>query len=83
MEKPQHPDIVAIDNTLKLLRRGKWEMEGEEVLAFYRVFEYWAKRLAELKKPPVVAKPVESPIAAPVPAQSEQNEKKPRKKKGE
>lgn len=82
MEKPQNPDIIAIDNTLKLLRRGKWELEGEEALAFYRLFEYWAKRLADLKKPPVAVKPVEQPITPIAPV--EQQEKKPRKsKKGE
>lgn len=75
MEKPQNPDIIAIDNTLKLLRRGKWELEGEEVLAFYRLFEFWAKKLADLKKPPLVAEIVKEPIQ-PVDNQSKKRIKK-------
>jgi hypothetical protein len=60
MNKPLNPEIVAIENTLKLLRRGKFEMEGEEALAFFRLFEFWVKRLNELKQPPIsVVKPEE------------------------
>lgn len=61
-KKTTNSEIIAIDNTLKLLRRGKWEMEGEEVLAFYRLFEFWVKKLNELKQPPVVISQIEEPI---------------------
>jgi hypothetical protein len=44
---------VVIENTLKLLRKGKFELEGEEALAFYSMFSYWVKRLQDLNKPPV------------------------------
>lgn len=81
MNKPLNPEIVAIDNTLKLLRRGKWEMEGEEVLAFYRVFEFWAKRLHDLNKPPLVASLVEQPITTPLTPDSEKKPKKSKKDK--
>ena len=61
MNKQINPEIVAIENTLKLLRRGKFEMEGEEALAFFRLFEFWVKRLNELKAPPIsVVAPVEA-----------------------
>lgn len=81
MNKPLNPEAVAIDNTLKLLRRGKWEMEGEEVLAFYRVFEYWAKRLHDLNKPPLSISPVEQPIKAPAESAIPSEPKKSKKKK--
>lgn len=75
MNKPLNPEIVAIDNTLKLLRRGKWEMEGEEVLAFYRVFEFWAKKLHDLNKPPVSATIIESPIKPLEPSEPKKKKK--------
>jgi hypothetical protein len=62
MNKQLNPEIVAIENTLKLLRRGKFEMEGEEALAFFRLFEFWVKRLNELKQPPVSIVKTEEPI---------------------
>lgn len=43
-------EIIAIENVLKLLRRGKWELEGDEILAFYRSFEFLIKKLNELKQ---------------------------------
>lgn len=68
---------VIIENTLKLLRKGKFELEGEEALAFYSLFGYWVKRLKELDAPlipnPVIVQP---PIATP---EVKSKSKKPKK----
>lgn len=59
---------TKIENILRLLRRGKWELEGEEVLAFYQCFDYLSRVLKEMnmaeeqKKIATSAKVVESPI---------------------
>lgn len=53
---------IAIENTLKLLKRGKWEMQGDEILAFHQCFIYWLKRLEQLKKPEINIIPEEKPI---------------------
>lgn len=59
---------TKLENILRLLRRGKWELEGEEVLAFYQCFDYLTKVLKDMKlaeeqqKIASSAKVVESPI---------------------
>lgn len=53
---------VQIDNILKLLRRGKWELQGEEILAFHQCFSYLVKLLDESKKPAIQTAVVEEPI---------------------
>ena len=61
-------DLARLEQLLKALRRGKYELEGEEVLAFAQCFA-WASTLHEAikdsltPKPPVVSAPppVEEP----------------------
>lgn len=57
MEKQK--EIALIDATLKLLRRGKFELQGEEALVFYGCFEYLVKRMEDLKKPDIQVANVE------------------------
>lgn len=59
MSKDQ--EIVLLENTLKLLRKGKYELSGDEALVFYSSFEYIIKKIQELKKPLV-------PVQVPAPA---------------
>lgn len=47
-------EIMLIDNTLKLLRRGKYELSGEEAIVFHTCFQYLVGRLTELKKPDII-----------------------------
>ena len=42
-------DKVKIENILKLLKRGKWELGGEEILAFHQCFAYLVSILNEIK----------------------------------
>jgi hypothetical protein len=49
MSKDQ--EIIILENTLKLLRKGKYELSGEEALVFYSSFDYIIKKIQELKKP--------------------------------
>ena len=70
-------EIIATENILKLLRRGKWELEGDEILAFYRSFEFLVKKLNELKQPDIKVASVD-PIKSP-----QDSTKKLRKKKNE
>jgi hypothetical protein len=51
MEKKQ--EITLIENTLKLLRRGKYELTGEEAIVFHSCFQYLVKRIAELNQPEI------------------------------
>lgn len=51
MEKQK--EISMIDNTLKLLQRGKYELTGEEALVYYTCFSYLVKKLNELKAPEI------------------------------
>lgn len=54
-------EIAYIDQTLKLLRRGKFELSGEEALVLGGVFQYLVKRMNDLKNP-VVPKEVQEPV---------------------
>lgn len=53
---------LMYENLLKLLRRGKWELDGDEILAFYQSFSFIIKELEESKKPKLASVPVVSPI---------------------
>lgn len=74
-------DKIKIENTLKLLRRGKWELEGEEILAFHQIFAYLVGLLNQISKEEAekralaTAKPLKSPVT-----ESVQTEKLPLKK---
>lgn len=54
-------EIAYIDQTLKLLRRGKFELTGEEALVLGGVFKYLVERLNQLKTP-LVPKEVVEPV---------------------
>ena len=60
MEKKQ--EIALIDSTLKLLRRGKYELSGDEALVFHSCFQYLVKRLNELQQPDIVVSPPKEPV---------------------
>lgn len=75
MSKDQ--EIILLENTLKLLRKGKYELSGDEALVFYSSFEYLVKRINELKKPEIVQ------VATPAPALKIAEPEKAKKKKGE
>lgn len=68
----KNQEIILLENTLKLLRKGKFELTGDEALVFYSSFDYIVKKINELKKPDIV------PVTAPAPIIKE-----PKKKKGE
>lgn len=54
-------DEIMLQNALKLLQKGKFELTGEEALAFRQVFEYLVNKLRACKMPQVIEKP-EEPI---------------------
>lgn len=60
MEKKQ--EAALLDATLKLLRRGKYELSGDEALVFHNCFQYLVKKLNDLNKPDMVTTPVEEPV---------------------
>jgi hypothetical protein len=60
MDKKQ--EAALIDSTLKLLRRGKFELSGDEALVFHSCFQYLVKKLNDLNKPEVVISPVVEPV---------------------
>ena len=47
-------EITLIDNTLKILRKGKYELSGDEAVVFYSCFQYLVQKLNDLKKPDIV-----------------------------
>lgn len=73
---------TKIENILRLLRRGKWELEGEEVLAFYQCFDYLGRILKDMKeaeeqqKIVASAKVVESPIKIDLPQPTKKSKQK-------
>ncbi len=64
---------LMYENLLKLLRRGKWELDGDEILAFHQSFSFIIRELEESKKSKIASVPVVSPI--------QEEPKKKRKKK--
>ena len=60
MEKKQ--ELAYIDSTLKLLRKGKFELTGEEAIIFNGCFQYLVRKLNELNKPDLEVVPVKEPI---------------------
>lgn len=59
-------ELVRIENILALLRRGKYELTGEEILAFNQCFEYLLNKRSELKNPGPSA--VATPVVVAAPA---------------
>ncbi len=53
----KNKEIAFIDATLKLLRKGKFEITGEEAIVLNGCFSYLVGRMNELKQPDI--KPVE------------------------
>lgn len=72
MNKAQ--EIAILENTLKLLRKGKYELTGEEALVFYTSFDYLIKKINQLKQPEIV------PSATPVNKIEEPVKSAPKKK---
>ena len=57
-------ELLLLDNTLKLLRKGKFELSGEEALVFHACFEYLVNRIKELKEVPAIkSEPVKKKVA--------------------
>ena len=59
-------DLARLEQLLKVFRRGKYELEGEEVLAFAQCF-HWAGALCETVKESLVPKPV---VTEPIPSKA-------------
>ena len=65
MTKAPSKDETSLMNVLKLLQKGKYELTGEEALAFRQSFEYLVNllRTEQAKNSlPVVAETINSPI---------------------
>ena len=54
-------DEVMLQNALTLLQKGKYELTGEEALAFRQVFEYLLQKLRACQMP-ISVENVEEPI---------------------
>lgn len=55
-------DLVRLETVLKMVRRGKYELEGEEVLAFAQAYAWGTGMMDRIKvaleaPPPPAAKP--------------------------
>jgi hypothetical protein len=83
-------DLTQADNLIKALRKGKFELEGMEVLALAQAMG-WLGRFAEnirqdLSKPAIEVKPEKTPIqeppASPAEVSSPTSMKKDEKKRG-
>jgi hypothetical protein len=48
---------VVLENTLKLLRKARFDITGEEALVVHQVFAYWVNELKKLENPVKVAEP--------------------------
>jgi len=63
-------DLINIQNLLKITRRGKYELDGEESIAFAHACTWLARLYQEIKKevepeqakPPIVAKELKPAI---------------------
>lgn len=60
-------DLARADTILRCIRRGQYDLEGEEVLAFAQAYSWMADLLgrmkASLEMPPPAPLPVEQPKA--------------------
>jgi hypothetical protein len=56
-------DAARLKTVLSALKRGKWELEGEEVLAFAQAFA-WASDLSEAIKKALI-EPASDSVKAP------------------
>lgn len=75
-------DLTRADNLIKMLKRGKYELEGEEVLGFAQTFHWVATLKLKIEdelapKPPAAAlappteTKVEEPALEPAPVREE------------
>lgn len=53
-------DLARLDTTMKALKRGKYELEGEEVLAFAQAFAYVSDLFDRIKAD------IENPVTPPI-----------------
>lgn len=51
-------DKVTIENTIRLLRRGKYEFTGDEAVVFYQCLQALVKELDKFKPAPVTPAPI-------------------------
>lgn len=54
-------DLARLETVMKILKRGKYELEGEEVLAFAQAFHWVSATFDKIREhlttPPPVVKP--------------------------
>lgn len=65
---------AIIENALRLLRKGKYELSGDEALVFHQCFSYLIEKLKKLDQPLPIPQEVKPVIQEP--------EQKSQKKKG-
>ena len=58
MDMPKDRQLIRIKNLLSMLGRGKWELQGEEILAFAQSIEFVLDLEKDLKAP-IVPQPIE------------------------
>lgn len=74
---------VILENTLRLLRKAKFEITGEEALVIHQVFSYWVSELKKLEASgKQVPEPPKSSISESQPQEEPVKEEKKSKKKG-
>lgn len=58
---------IILENTLRLLRKGKYELSGDEAIVFHQCFSYLVDKLTNLNKPviPVILPKEEQIIKKP------------------
>lgn len=56
-------ESLRIENLLKLLRRGSFELSGEEALIFAQSFEWLLEKKKQLSQASVPALPAPQPVA--------------------
>lgn len=58
-------DLARLENVIKALKRGKYELEGDEILAFAQSFAWLSslfdKMQADIAKPKVEPEPIKEP----------------------
>lgn len=58
-------DLMRADTILRVIRRGQFDLEGEEVLAFAQAYHWQAELVGRIKKeletPPPAPTPIEQP----------------------
>lgn len=74
MDLSKDKKLIRIKNLLSMLGRGKWELQGDEILAFAQAIEFVLDLEKEMKSPP-------QPIEVKEPIKEQKAVKKPKKEK--